>query len=379
MTTTTPFMDATSDHASIAQNQAARVLSPPDQLRRFARPGEGSSQWAHYAEHPAYAGVPATFGERLIALWTFGLYFGLILTKRLISYELIPAHLRRKGGLAFTMSAIGNVRRRMTRAIRIEGSAAAKPVLMALRSDGICVAAVPQAKFEAINSAARPLLQQLRKRRGTLSSGREFDDSRETALRTTDAALFEAVEDMLHCSGLLEAVCAYLGREARLIDINPQINDSSDDFWKKPFADLPSDERPARYFHKDASGGDVKAILYMSDVGPASGPFGYAVGSHAVPRTALVNWIEETNDQSGFSSTDPVARRKFMALPAFLRRKCAVGNDLLPGDETTDRLLRAEWVITAPRGHIVLFDTKGFHRGGMVSEGEREVLTCVLG
>ena len=79
------------------------------------------------------------------------------------------------------------------------------------------------------------------------------------------------------------------------------------------------------------------------------------------------------------SGTDLEARKGFAALPRPLRRKCSFGNDLTDEDPVADRILRSEWSITGGRGTIVLFDTKGFHRGGMVQQGERVVLTCVLG
>ena len=74
-----------------------------------------------------------------------------------------------------------------------------------------------------------------------------------------------------------DAVALRSDKRARLIDVNPQINDPSDDFWQLIFTDLPPSDRPARYFHKDASGGDIKAILYMSNVDSACGPFSYAM------------------------------------------------------------------------------------------------------
>jgi hypothetical protein len=131
--------------------------------------------------------------------------------------------------------------------------------------------------------------------------------------------------------------------------------------------------------HRDATGGDIKAILYMSDVGAGNGPFSYSIGSQRTERRWLTNWIEETNDQSGASGTSAENRRSFIALPRALRRKCAFGNDVLPDTEFERRARDAEWTIQAGRGHLVVFDTKGFHRGGMVREGDRIVLTCVIG
>ncbi len=359
---------------------SAPVLAAPSGLRRFdAKPGEWPARSASYAQHPAYATSGVSLPTRVAALATFARYFALILCKRLISYELIPTHVRARGGAAFIGSALRNIGRRLARG-RAPAAGRGAPVAQALHTDGVCVAPIETGAFAAVEAAAQPLLGRLRERRGRrVNGGRDFIESRGVALRTCDAELFNAVEAMLEGGGLLDGISAYLGRRARLVDVNPQINDATDDFWRHIFTDLPPSDRPARYFHKDASGGDIKAILYVSDVGPTSGPFCYAIGSHAARLPRLVSWIEETNDQSGFSGTGLEARRSFSALPAALQRKCAAGNDLLPGDEAARHLLRAEWVITAPRGYIAIFDTKGFHRGGMVAEGERVVLTCVIG
>ena len=357
------------------------ILSTPPSLQSFGMaPGTGPAQWADYLRHPAYASVAGgSVGARLASLAIFLRSFALILCKRLISYELIPAHVRAGGGLEFCSAALRNIFRHW-----VGGKPPAwghhAAVAQTLQAQGVCVAAVDGNSFAAINAAAKPLLERLRARRGARSSGgRDFIESRDSALRTSNIDLFGAVEEMLEKDGLLAAISVYLCRPARLIDVSPQINDSSDDFWLNTFSDLPEANRPARYFHKDASGGDIKAILYMSDVGPKNGPFSYAIGSHAVRSPTLISWIEEANDQSGFSSTDHKARLNFSRLPKVLQRKCAVGNDLMPDDPATAALLHAEWVITAPHGHLVVFDTKGFHRGGMVAEGERIVLTCVIG
>ena len=117
----------------------------------------------------------------------------------------------------------------------------------------------------------------------------------------------------------------------------------------------------------------------MSDVGPENGPFCYVLGSHKTRSATLGDWIEEANDQGPLSGTSRESRRVFAALPKALQRKCSCGNDMLPDSDVAQRLLAAEWTITAPRGHVVLFDTKGFHRGGLVDRDERIVMTCVLG
>lgn len=359
------------------------TLPPPAALRRFTpEAGEGPASWVSYTEHPAYAHSvqAATLSIRLRSVLTFSRYFTLILTKRLISYELIPAHVRAAGGLRFVAAGLRHVWQKIGRGASRPPVSHGAPVQQALTRDGICVAAIDSAHFEPIAHAVRPLIDGLRRARGNRTGGgREFAESRAAALRTANADLFIAVDAMLAASGILAGISNYLGRDARLVDVNPQINDASDDFWQRTFPDLPAEPRPASYFHRDASGGDIKAIVYLSDVGAESGPFSYSIGSHRVHQSTLADWIEETNDQAGFSSTDRNARRQFAALPMVLRRKCAFGNDLTVEQPITQRILGSEWVVTAPRGHVAIFDTKGFHRGGMVAQGERVVLTCVIG
>jgi len=363
------------------------MLKAPHAIRRFeALPGEGPGTWISYQDHPAYRNFvkSASIANRIQSMFVFGKYLAVILCKRLISYELIPAHLRKpksaKGVLQLVRKILANITAKVF--VRMPGQSKedAESVNRALREDGICVAKLEPQDFAAITETSRSLFDELRDRRGAaLNGGRTFGESRSAATRTAHGDLFVAVDHMLKTRGILDGVSSYLGRKASLVDVNPQINDPSDDFWKHSFPDIAHSERPASYLHRDSSGGDVKAIIYMSDVGPGNGPFSFAVGSHRVRSSRISNWIEETNDQSGLSATDLQSRKLFSALPVSLRKKSTFGNDVLPHTEISQRILSAEWCITAPRGHIVLFDTKGLHRGSMVIENERLVLTCVLG
>ena len=382
MTTANSSVGLPVNHAP-APDTVHVVPSPATLQRFFARPGEGPGNWVDYGQHPAYRalGESASLKARAASLLTFLKYFGAILCKRLISYELILGDLRKPhsfgGVLRLLAAAAGNVLRKLVP--RPTDRGVPSPVHAALAAEGVCVVQIAPQHLSAVSATAQPLFDQLRRARGSKAEGgRDFDESRSSARRAANADLFAAVENMLQTSGILAGVSGYIGRRAALVDVNPQINDPSDDFWRRIFPDLPATERPASYFHRDASG-DIKAILYLSDVGPENGAFAYAAGSHRVRQGMLIDRIEETNDQSACSGTGPVNRARFAALPRVLQRKCSVGNDLLPGTEITRRLLGAEWSITAASGHIVLFDTKGFHRGGMVRQGERLVLTCVMG
>jgi hypothetical protein len=348
------------------------------------RPRENVPAQVDYSNHPAYADFIRIAGvkRRLSSLLVFARFFSMVTYKRLFSYELLPRELRKPKSIAALIKLI--VHRLRTLGMGRRAPAAALPGTAAaalharLQSDGVAVFQLTRAQLEAIDLAGEEIFSRLRQRRGSKEGLRDFMESRMEAAQAVHRQLYDAVDEAFESSGLMAAVGRYLGRSARLVDVNPQINDQTDDFWSRIFDDLDIELPATAYLHKDASGGDIKAMIYLSDVGPNNGPFSFVVGSHAERPGRLDDWIAETNDHSGMSSTARHARAAFAALPRRLRQKCAFGNDVVDR-ALCERLSRAEWNIEAPRGSVVAFDTKGFHRGGMVASGERAVITCVLG
>jgi len=338
-----------------------------------------------YASHPAYSEMVArpAAGVRINALSTFVSSMAVLLAKRAIRYEMIPNDIRSdasfKGRLRMAGQAVKNiVVRPRSRAERLQHTNASTG---RMSSDGIHVVTMPAADLEALAAASAPQFNALRERREQHVDGkRAFEDSRGRTTRQNQQALFDVIERVLRDSGVMAVASAYMQREGRVVDVNPQINDVSDSFWKDIFPDMPASELPpAAYCHRDASGGDLKAIIYMTDVEPHTGPFGYVVGSHRMQISRVDDLICEANDSNGLTGTDTAARARFAALPAKLRQKGSFGNDLAETSAFARDISRGLWSITAPKGSIVLFDTKGIHRGGMVESGERRVITCVIG
>lgn len=337
-----------------------------------------------YGAHAAYrdlvARPPLKVRLEAGAVFTAGLMK--LLLKRAIRYEMIPYDIRAdrspSGRLRFLGAALSNATAGAMR--RRHASAAAPSEAGAMDSRGCMVVTMPAGRTATLEAAAAPLFEELAARRGRSNGQREFEESRGQASRARARALFDAIETALQESGVMAASEAYMGRPARLIDVNPQINDVSDSFWRDIFPDVGADQLPATaYCHRDASGGDLKAIIYLSDVGERNGPFSYVLGSNRMRISRLDDLICEANDSNGLGATDPTARRRFAALPRRLRQKGAFGNDLTPASPLSEGINAGLWAIKAPKGSIVLFDTKGIHRGGMVVEGERRVITCVIG
>ena len=249
----------------------------------------------------------------------------------------------------------------------------------AFRKNGCAVTISPLSVYENLLTLSHPYFDRLASDRKRSSDiGRAFERSRSYARRDESSALFECIERVFEEAGVLDTASGYLGRQAKLVDVNPQINDSSDDFWRREFPDIEGGLPPCAYFHRDASGGDIKVIMYMTDVGIDNGPFSYVLGSHTMPLNKFYDHVSEANDSNGLSSTDPKSRKAFSSLPSPLRHKGSFGNDILDDSELSKLIKDSTWQITAQKGAILMFDTKGIHRGGMVITGERRVITCVI-
>jgi hypothetical protein len=358
------------------------LVGAPANLTPIERGFAWSSQLVDYAKHPAYRHLidTAGIGARIGASVGFAAKFVLLLIKRVIRYEMIPFEYRSAKTLR---ERIGFITTGLRNTLRLGNQrAVSKPSICSdqLAQNGCAVVTMPAARFEALKQVAAKEFNALEAKRGKGANTREFDESRATADRRSSPELFALIEELFAESGIADAANAYMGRKARLIDVNPQINDPSDRFWRDIFDDRAGEPLPrTAYCHRDASGGDLKAIIYCSDVSDETGPFTYALGSNHMKISWLDDLLCEANDHNGLSGTDLETRRKFAALPAKLRQKGSFGNDLTDDHPASAAIGKALWEIKAPQGSIVLFDTKGIHRGGMVDDGERRVITCVLG
>lgn len=356
------------------------IVEPEKAVRPVAEIG-WSPDLVGYETHPAYRDLIArpSLRTRTDALLIFAGSMAKLLLKRVIRYEMIPYDLRADrtpaGRLRFLGRALTNLFSSDGRAHRLTQAEAGR-----LTRDGIHVVSIPGEQFAALEAAARPDFDNLAARRGRANGQRHFEESRGQASRAEQRALFDIIETTLKEAGIMEVASAYLGRRAELIDVNPQINDTTDTFWRDIFPDqAPTTLPPTAYCHRDASGGDLKAIFYMTDVDDRTGPFSYVVGSNRMRINRLDDLICEANDSNGLCGTDPVSRARFAALPRKLRQKGSFGNDLTPDSVLGREIGNGLWRVKAGRGSIVLFDTKGIHRGGMVEDGERRVITCVIG
>lgn len=143
------------------------------------------------------------------------------------------------------------------------------------------------------------------------------------------------VQDLLADTSLLALVQDYLGC-APTADVLGM-------WWHTAFQDHP-DSMAAQYFHFDMDRFKwLKVFIYLTDVGPDNGPHAFVRGSHrtgAIPSHILQRGYVRLSDEE-------VAEH----FPA---------KDIL--------------AFTAPRGSIIVEDTRGLHKGVHVRDGARLVL-----
>ncbi len=345
-----------------------------------------------YDAHPAYGGClpKPTLGERIHALNVFLRTFGFIVIRRIVDYENMPLLTKEAGfkGLDFStalrfISMYATIRlSRLFRTLTGQRRAAAPAnpaVLNKLKSDGIVCLSLKADEIDAIRAATLPAFARLDERRaGIPPEKRKFDDNVYWCTHSADPQAFAAVEEVFGRYDIVRSASAYLGRPVGMKHVNAQINDPQFAFWKRQFPDTKLADPWGSYLHIDATYGMLKCAIYMHEIGPDGGPFCYVRGS----QNAKVGWFEgmvrRTNDFCGNSGRKVEARKQFMALPAFLRKKAEFGADILDDSAEAERLREGHFSATSNYGNCILFDGNGIHRGGMVNQGERRCLFILL-
>ena len=246
-------------------------------------------------------------------------------------------------------------------------------LLAGLQANGWALGALPSKARQAIRELVVPLARDIHARLDSLDEPRFADG------QAPLGALLEPVQQalgaaLLEC-GALEAICAYVGRWPRLQQVVLQVNTARE--TRANHGELDALGRPTRhatrYFHVDSNHWpNLKALIYLGDVGPDQGPFRYVSGSHRLMQPYEAS-VRKTNDKLGHSLT------ALCALPEAFAQHANFGDYIDPATPGALTLLEQEAVVCDGRSDLVLFDNNGVHRGGFVREGSRYMLQCMFG
>jgi hypothetical protein len=204
----------------------------------------------------------------------------------------------------------------------------------------------------------------------------------------------DIVKEFCEQAGVFEALSAYYGHPYR--DLGFAIHLSySKDTWFRQFDDIGLEMPQTAQMHFDLSFEHPKAMLYLNDVSEKQGPFSVVqktepwewFGSELAFRKEILYGVAYfTAEIHGQTMTGnrsvlriPEARRIFVSLPCSLRRLSHAGDHILDGTDLSRQLLRAETRLVGEAGLMPIFaGSHVFHRGGLVTEGERWALQIVF-
>ncbi len=242
-------------------------------------------------------------------------------------------------------------------------------LLSGLQRDGYALGALPESRKARVRDLVWPLALE------TQAALEAIDTPKfaagQTRLGAMEAEVVEQLSQGMTECGALDALCAYVGAPLKLIGAVLQVNTARETQAK--YGELDALGRPARatsYFHVDSSHWpNIKALVYLDDVGPEQGPFRYVAGSHRL-MSAYEAAVRKTNDKLGHGLD------KLCALPPEYAQHANFGDFIDPASEGALRLLEREVVVCDGRSDLVLFDNNGVHRGGMVRQGHRYMLQC---
>lgn len=248
-----------------------------------------------------------------------------------------------------------------------------------LARDGIISFRVLPQDIDMMNAIVRPYVEMIDQKKTEIPlDERRFKDKIMFLPEEKIPELYQIVSRVLDQCSISLLASAYRGLPAQLGQIALQVNDPSDPDWQNHFSDVQVADPPTTYMHIDGTFYGVKCLLYLTDVGPANGPFSYVAGSNRLNMGMWERLVRTVNDKTRLDRCDRANRELFFALPRMLQKKAEFGNDLNENGKEIRALLASEHAYHSQEANLVLFDARGIHRGGMVREGKRHILQIML-
>ena len=202
---------------------------------------------------------------------------------------------------------------------------------------------------------------------------------------------WELLMDMLKGHGVFEGLSQFHNCPMDPLYIALCQSSPSETWYKDCYADVGLPTSQTAYMHFDGDFDAIKIILYLTEVGPANGPFSIIPRSRDLVRSYAQSVVLKYMDVSSEQVVEadpkydvkyrrrrfkfPDLRKEMMKLPAELRGTSHFGEDVVDGTPLSKTLLDREIICTTEETNCVLFDgAQMIHRGGIVEKGERWAL-----
>jgi FkbM family methyltransferase len=243
-----------------------------------------------------------------------------------------------------------------------------------------------------LTEIARAPLEELRAK---AAAGRTAREDLSINYGTVAKRLVHVVDEEYERRGFNDAVSTYARRPMRVTGAALELSVPTATWWRNHY-ELPRSPRTL-YAHTDEGLANPKSIMYLTDVGPRTGPMSVYPDCEArlglSPLQKLVGRIVDSVGASPSSPLfevyqygklprpflSPAFRRHFAMLPASMRYNSHFGWDVIPDSELERAMEAAELKMLGRAGSCVIFDgARLIHRGGMVEDGERVALQLIF-
>lgn len=199
---------------------------------------------------------------------------------------------------------------------------------------------------------------------------RALTDNRPTAIT--------AVHNLLERIGALDAATKYRGGDSVVVRaVTLHVSKPGDQHHSQQFKDC-EETTSLLNLHLDPKPGILKAMIYLSDVGPEDGPFSYIEGSHKWGYDEMDRIFAWGNSVGNYCHT-PTHRIVANAFPKRFRGNAIIGRLIPDFSKLSDELTKALVPYHSDTANCMVFDPSfGFHRGGQCESGTRVNLQVVL-
>lgn len=192
-----------------------------------------------------------------------------------------------------------------------------------------------------------------------------------------DETARRVVSRFLEATGLLPRARAYANRNIDVVAVTVMVASPGDQHHYQTFRDIETVPKLLN-LHQDPKPGILKALIYLSDVGPDDGPFEFIKGSAGWRYDRIARVFAWGNSVGNYCHT-PAHRRVACMFPKRFRGSAIVGRLIPDGSELSDTLLKALTTYHSADATAFVFDPCfNFHRGGQCKSGARYTLNVVL-
>jgi hypothetical protein len=239
---------------------------------------------------------------------------------------------------------------------------------------------------------AAPVVEQFKRR---ADEGRLSRDDLSINNGPEVKGLVKILNDSFTASGVLDSVSALAGVRMRVSGLALELSDSRSTWWRHNRNE--TSEPKTMYAHLDEDIGSPKSIVYLSDVDKENGPTSYypkiledmalhvvadaigrIVGTTGLGDSKLNSYIDDRPYHQTFGSKK--FRKLFMALPPEMRFNSHLGWDVIADSPLEHEMVQREKFIIGEAGTFMVFDGgRLFHRGGLITSGQRVVCQVIFG